>query len=70
MIGTVNPCIVISQSDLEELLKSHDVSFTGKSCERALTEAAAKLGFDIELPARNQDHARPVFENYVIYCVH
>ncbi len=58
LVGTANTCVVISQHDFEELKKPR-----AKTRGKALIEAAAKLGFEIELPPRDQDHNRPVFED-------
>jgi prevent-host-death family protein len=58
-VGTIDPCVIISQHDFEELKKPNSKLNRGK----ALIEAASKLGFEIELPLRNQDHNRPVFED-------
>lgn len=59
MVGTANPCVVISQHYFEELQSFRKSIHRGK----ALVKAASKLGFEIELPPRDQDHARIIFED-------
>ena len=54
VIGSQDPCVVISLEDYEAKFADHDGAW--------VLRQTAKLDADIELPPRNQDRAGNVFE--------
>lgn len=54
VIGTQNPCVVVSAEAFEAKFADHDGAW--------LVKQAAQLGQDIKLPPRSEDRADTVFE--------
>jgi prevent-host-death family protein len=55
MIGTQNPCVVVSMEDYNARTSG------GVHKGRWLVERASRLGFDIELPSRHEDRDDDIF---------